>query len=247
MEAQPTTALPPNVDRVLNEFVAAARKAFHNDLQAVVLYGSGAEGKLRPTSDVNILLVLSAFEQNKADQLRQPLRLAEAAIQLKAMFLLESELHPAMQAFAVKFADIIRRRRVLHGDDPFAGVSISRGDAIVRLKQTLLNLTLRLREAYIARSLREEQLVALIADTAGPLRSCAAALLELEGKPAESSREALHQVAASLPDGVARAEEISRISEAREKQTLAPGVAAPTFFHLIELARSMWTRAAALS
>ena len=247
MKDEFSDTLPPNVGRVLTEFVAQARAAFADDLRAVVLYGSGTEGKLRATSDVNLLLVLSAFDQKQADQLREPLRLAQAAIRLRAMFLLEAELPQAMAAFAVKFADIMRRRRVLHGDDPFAGISISRSDAIVRLKQILLNLTLRLREAYIARGLREEQLVAMIADMAGPLRSCAATLLELEGKPVESPKEALHKVAASLPDGPAWAEDISRISEARQDGTLAPGVAAPTLFHLIELARLMWTRANALS
>ena len=247
MEGEFITTLPPNVGRVLTGFVADVRSAFDNDLRAVVLYGSGAEGKLRATSDVNLLLVLSAFDQKKADQLREPLRLAQAAIQLRTMFLLESEIQPAMAAFAVKFADILRRRRVLYGDDPFAGISISRSDTIIRLKQTLLNLTLRLREAYIARGLREEQLVAMIADMAGPLRSCAASLLELEGRPAASPKEALQQVAASLPDGPAREEEISLISEARDRKALAPGVAAPTFFHLIELARSMWKLANALS
>jgi predicted nucleotidyltransferase len=248
MEGELNSTLPPNVDRVLTGFVEAARSAFDNDLRAVVLYGSGAEGKLRATSDVNVLLVLSAFEQKKADQLREPLRLAQAAIRLRAMFLLEAELQPAIAAFAVKFGDILRRHRVLYGEDPFAGVnSISRGDAIARLKQTLLNLTLRLREAYIMRSLREEQLIAMIADMAGPLRSCAATLLELEGKHAESPKEALHQVAASLPNGAQWSEGISLISEARQERALAHGVAAPTLFHLIELARMMWTRAAALS
>ncbi len=247
MENEFIATLPPNVRRVLTTFIEEARSAFQNDLRAIVLYGSGAEGKLRATSDVNLLLVLSAFELKKSDQLREPLRIAQAAIRLRAMFLLESEIQPAIEAFTVKFADIIRRRRVLYGDDPFAGVHIPRADSIVRLKQTLLNLTLRLREAYIARGLREEQLVVMIADTAGPLRSCAATLLDLEGRPAESPKEALHQVATSLPDGATHTEEVSRLSEARQNQTLAPGVAAPTLFHLIELARSMWARAAALS
>jgi predicted nucleotidyltransferase len=247
MDAEFIESLPPNVARVLPEFVEQARGAFADDLRAIVLYGSGAEGKLRPTSDVNLLLVLSAFDQEKADQLREPLRLAQAEIQLRAMFLLESEVGPAMEAFAVKFADISRRRRVLYGVDPFSGISVSRGDAVFRLKQTLLNLPLRLREAYLARGLRDEQLVALIADMAGPLRSCAATLLKLEGKPVESSKEALRQVAASVPDGPARAEEVSLISEARQERTLAPGVAAPTLFHLIELAGAMRTRAENLS
>src|SRR6185295_2742725 len=113
MQPENIPTLPPNVDRVLTEFVNESRKAFDHDLSAVVLYGSGAEGKLRATSDVNVLLVLTHFDREKADQLRKPLRLAHAAIRLKAMFLLESELQTAVKAFAVKFADILRRRRVL--------------------------------------------------------------------------------------------------------------------------------------
>ena len=241
-----TDTLPQNVASVLTEFVNAAKEAFGTDLRSVVLYGSGAEGKLRPTSDINLILVLSAFNQQQADQIREPLRISKAAINLRAMFLLDSELRPATEAFAVKFGDIARRRLVLFGEDPFASVSVSRDDAVFRLKQTLLNLTLRMREAYVARSLREEQLSALIADVAGPLRSCASTLLELEGKPAASAKEALEQVSASLPDGPAHADDIQLISEARLRHALPAGVAAPALFHLIDLARSMWARAAAL-
>jgi predicted nucleotidyltransferase len=244
---EPTNELPSNVNKVLTDFVAGARTTFGEDLRAIVLFGSAAEGKLRPTSDVNLLLVLSAFDQAKADKLRESFRMAQAAIQLRSMFLLESELQPAMKAFAVKFGDILRRRRVLYGDDPFAGQSVSREDTAVRLKQTLLNLTLRLRELYIERGLREEQLAVVIADMAGPLRSCAATLLELEGQPAKSPKEALQLVAASLKDVTISAEEISRISEARERRALEPGTAAPTFFHLIDLAHAMWKRALTLS
>ena len=238
--------LPAKVESVLTDFVNSAKKAFEDDLRSIVLYGSGAEGKLRPASDVNVIVLLSRFDQNKADQLREPLRLAEAAIKLKAMFLLEEEVQPASQAFAVKFTDIRRRRRVLYGDDPFTVVSVSREDSIFRLKQTLLNLILRLRESYITRGLREEQLVATIADTAGPLRSCAAILLELEGGNAPSAKDALQQISSSLPGAEKRNEELQLVSEARQRQNLPPGVAALTLFHLIELARLMWMRAAAL-
>jgi predicted nucleotidyltransferase len=200
MNAEATAALPPNVTPVLTDFINSAKEAFGSDLRSVVLYGSGAEGKLRPTSDVNLILVLTAFNQQQADRLREPLRLAHAAINLRAMFLLDSELRPATEAFAVKFADIARRRRVLYGDDVFASIAVSRDDAIFRLKQTLLNLTLRMREAYVMRSLREEQLAALIADLAGPLRSCASTLLDLEGRPAASPKDALETLSASLPD-----------------------------------------------
>lgn len=239
--------MPSNVSRSLVGFIESACESFGEDLRSVVLYGSGAEGNLRPSSDINLLVLLSVFDRAKADTLREPLRLTHAAIGLKAMFLLEQELRPASESFAVKFSGILRRRRVLYGVDPFLDLSISRDDAIRRLRQTLLNLVLRMREAYIARGLREEQLVTIIADAAGPLRSCASTLLELEGISFESPKAAFEKVAALLTNDSDSTTLISLISESRQQKLFPPGVAAPTFFSLIELTRLMWVRADALS
>src|SRR3954447_11775063 len=101
--------LPETVERAITSFVDAAKPAFGANLVSIVLFGSGAEQNLRATSDVNILLVLKRFDQAAADRLREPLRYAHAAVELNAMFLLEAELPAAMEAFAVKFADIQAR------------------------------------------------------------------------------------------------------------------------------------------
>jgi predicted nucleotidyltransferase len=239
-----TELLPPTIRRVLAEFVDAAHTAFSDSLVSVVLYGSGAEGKIRDTSDVNLMIVLKSFDSGAADQLREPLRMAQAAIRLKAMFILESELTAAAKLFAVKFADITRRRLVLYGSDPLERISIERIDIVERLKQTLLNLTLRLREAYVLRGLREEQLRATIADTAGPLRSCAAVLSEFEGRPAASPKEALAALASTV-EGAQQA--VAAISLARELKPFPGGQAAPILLALIELAGQMRLRAEALS
>lgn len=110
--------LPPEVQKVLDEFVFAAGQAFSEQLTSIVLFGSAAEGKLRPASDVNLLIILSAFEQSRADHLRQPLRIAESAVQLRPMFLLREEVAVASRVFAPKFADISRRSVILYGEDP---------------------------------------------------------------------------------------------------------------------------------
>ena len=60
---------------------------------------------------------------------------------------------------------------------------------------------------------------------------------------APSAKEALAQISSSLPGAEKRNQELQLISEARQKQSLPPGVAAETLFHLIELARLMWVRA----
>jgi hypothetical protein len=231
---------------VLASFVESARAAFGETLQSIVLFGSAAEERLRPTSDVNVLVLLSAFDQGAADRLREPLRHAYAAARLTPMFILEAELQPAIEAFAVKFGDIARRHRVLHGSDPFATTTVPRAAAVARLKQTLLNLTLRMREAYVSRSLREEQLAFSIADFAGPLRACAATLLELQGEPVPSPKAALEKIAGTLLPGGASAELMNRITEARTERVLPPGEAGATFFAMLGLAQRLWTAAKAL-
>ncbi|MGA2813305.1 MAG: nucleotidyltransferase domain-containing protein [Candidatus Acidiferrum sp.] len=237
--------LPAPVAQVLGDFLRAAQTSFADRLVSVVLYGSAAEGTLRATSDVNLVLVLTAFEQADAEQLREPLRVAQAAVQLRPMFLLGEEIPAATRFFAPKFADILRRRAILFGPDPFANTSIARESEIRQLKQQLLNIAIRLRSAYVNRGLREEQLAFVIANFIGPLRSYTATVLELEGCPASSPQEALSRlgVALGLPDWDNTLEIIASIQEARLSE---PGAAGRIVFELLEYARRMFRRVEAL-
>lgn len=230
--------MPDKLAKSLDAFVAAARAAFGPDLLSVVLFGSAAEGRLRATSDVNVIIVLRVFDPAKSRSFREPLAVAGAAIRLRAMFLLESEVGEAAHLFAVKFSDVRRRHRVLWGSDPFDGLKVPRAAAITRLKQVLLNLALRLRERFLDEGDREERLALVIADAAGPLRACAAEILELEGSPASSPKEAL-QTFAGGP--------LESLSQARESGSLPPGIAEPALLQLIELAGKMRVRAERLT
>jgi len=237
------TDLPDDVTRALEEFVTATRAAFGEALVGIVLYGSAAEGALRPSSDVNVIVVLERFDKDGAERLRTPAMVAHAAVKLSAMYLLRDEVEAAAQAFAQKFADVRRRRRLLYGVDPFAAVTIPRGALITRLNQVLLNLSLRLRAAYVTRGHHDEQLAGVAADVAAPLRTAAASLLELEGQGPRSPKDALAHVAASF--GPEWTPVLARLTEARARE-LAPGAAGDTLLRLIELARLMRARARAL-
>jgi predicted nucleotidyltransferase len=247
--ASPTTSLelPPAIARVLDSLVAAARNGLGDDLRSVVLFGSAADGQLRATSDVNVIFVLVRFEAARIDGLRDAFRAAHAAAKLEPMFLLEREITAAVEAFAVKFADVLRRRRVIFGADPFAKVTLSRALEIGRLKQVLLNLALRLRERYVMSSLREEQAARIVADTAGPLRSFAAALLELEGRPAVSPKAALLTIAQTLPPPAggeaAWNDVLGQLSSAREGRALPAGVAGATLLRQVDLTLALRARA----
>lgn len=239
---QQQVSLPDPVRTALDAFVATTKEAFGDDLRSIVLYGSAAEGKLRATSDVNVVVVLSRFDRERANALREPFRFAQAAVDLQAMFLREDEIEGASREFAQKFADIRRRRVVLYGSDPFASLDIPRDALVRRLQQVLLNLTLRLRELYVERSLREEQCALSVAEAAGPLRTSAATILELEGGGTKTPKEALEIIVRGL-DRSDLVELLPHVSEAREQRLLPPGQAADYFYRTAELARALYDRA----
>jgi predicted nucleotidyltransferase len=238
----PDTPLPADVAQGLARFVTAAQSALGPDLVSIVLFGSAAEGRMRATSDVNVIVVCARFDPTRLNALREPLRTAHALIQLSAMLLLDTEVPAAAEAFAVKFADIHARHRVLAGSDPFAALVPSRASMLVRLKQVLLNFILRTRERYALVSLREEQLAQLVADAAGPLRSAAALILQLEGRPAASPKEALEQLAREV-GGTGAPGLLAHLSQAREQALLPAGTGGPTTLGLIELAQALRARA----
>jgi predicted nucleotidyltransferase len=237
--------LPEDVRRVVDSLVSSARDAFGDKLRSVILYGSGAEGRLRPTSDVNLLFVLTHFDTS-ANSFREPFRAAHAAANVAAMFVLDSELDDAAEAFAQKFADIGRRHVVLYGDDVVSRLRIPREALVRRLRQVLLNLTMRLREAYVERSLREEQCAMTVADSTGPLRTSAVSILELEGRELLPPKEALEALVGELGQPQL-AELLPHLSEARERRALPAGQAAPILYSMLELARALYDRASRLS
>lgn len=228
-------------ERGLADLVAAAREALGDTLVSIVLYGSAAEGRLRPASDVNVIFVLNRFDPARGDALSEAVRLARAAIRLAPMFLLRDEIPNAASAFAVKFADIVRRHRVLYGSDPFGDLTIARDRLVARLLQVLLNLRLRLRTACVTRTF-DDQLVMAIVHSASPLRSAAATLRELEGLPRRSARESLEQVVQELGDP-RFIDAVTQISAARESSVLPPDVPRQTVLSLIDLAGALHERA----
>jgi predicted nucleotidyltransferase len=230
------------VERLLADLVSAARDALGDSLESIVLYGSAAEGRLRSASDVNVIFVLNRFDAARVDTLGDPIRAAQAAIRLAPMVMLREEIPHAAAAFAVKFADVVRRHKVLHGPDPFADLVIARDRLVARLMQVLLNLRLRLRAAYLTQHTFDDQLIGVTVHTASALRSAAATLRELEGKARLSPRESLAQLVQELGD--ARfAQVVEQLSVARERGVLPPGAPRQAVLTLIDLAGSMHERA----
>jgi predicted nucleotidyltransferase len=237
--AASTPRLPDAVGAGLSAFTTAAQQVFADDLVSIVLFGSAAEGRLRPTSDVNVVVVLKRVEPTRLEAIGEAYRVAHAAMRLSAMFILEAEIAVVKDAFAVKFTDIAARHLVLYGSDPFGGLTVSREAALHRLRQVLVNLSLRLRERYVLSSAYDEQLAMAAADAVGPLRACAATLLRIESGAQVAPRDALRQIA----DAAGGAAALAAITAARESGGVPAAGASVTLQAAMELATQLAVRA----
>lgn len=209
--------LPPTVATILQEFVATLADTL--PLECVILFGSAAEGRLRPTSDVNLLVIANDWTLEQLDAVRTPLRSGRAAAGLTVMFLKSAEVPAAVESFAVKFADIRARHRVLLGRSPFDSIQISREAALRRVQQVLLNLELRMREQYVMEGDHDERLEQMIAAATGPVRASAATVLALRDGRSLAPKAALEELFA------ARRTSLEAISAVHRGEHLAAGAA----------------------
>jgi predicted nucleotidyltransferase len=233
--------LPADVTRTLDDVITTAKRCSGENLKSVVLFGSAAEGRLRATSDINLILVFGEIRLPELEALRECIGFAHSVIRLNSLFLEEAEVTLAAKAFAVKFSDIRTRHRVLYGADFFADLQIAREAIIARLKQVILNLTLRLRENYVLSGERQDQRVRVIAEASGPVRACAAAILQLEGGAAASPKDALRALTQQLGDR-SWDSVLQNLSAVRQQHGLTAQAVEATIAGLLELLRAMYRR-----
>ncbi len=229
---------PVEIRTYLEGFVAAASEAFGPDLESVIVFGSGAEGRLRITSDLNVMCVLKNLLPPAADAMRPILRQGHTLCRLRVLFILSSEVLENSRLFALKFSDIKRRHAVLFGSDPVAGIEIDRSALILRLKQTLTNLKQRARAVYAWDGDNAARLSLAIADMTGPLRSAASAILSLSGQ-GMPPKEALQKIGGEAGVSV---DVLENLSHAREQGSLTLVKARVTFQALSDLCGHLMER-----
>jgi hypothetical protein len=166
------------------------------------------------------------------DSVRLALHAGRSAAGLTVMFLEKSELANAMEAFAVKFTDIKARHRVLYGKSPLDSFEITRDATLRRVRQVLLNLTVRLRERYVIDGDHEERLARILAEITGPIRASAATLIALRDGRTLAPKAALEAIFAA--DGSWDAC-LSGLSAVHRDEHLAPGATRQLFGDVLRL------------
>jgi hypothetical protein len=122
-------------------------------------------------------------------------------------------------------------------------LAITRDAAIRRVRQVLLNLTLRLRERYVIDGDHEERLARILADVTGPIRASAAALLVLRDSRTLAPKEALEDIVR----GSSLEECLSGLSAVHRDEHLPPGATRRLFGEVLRLLAALDANAHSLS
>ena len=135
----------------LDELVLQLRAAYGDALEAVVLYGSGAAGEHIPKrSDYNVLVIAQSLP---AERLRAAAAVGAAWSESGSpppMTLTVEEWRGSSDIFAMEYADILERHKVLYGNPPFSGVTVMPGDLRLQVEREAMGKLLQFRQGVLA-------------------------------------------------------------------------------------------------
>ena len=172
----------------LDELVKQLRAAYKERLASVVLYGSAAGGDHIPDrSDYNVLVLLDSADAARLDAPSAEAASAVARAWREAgnpppMTMSLEEWRRSADIFPMEYADILERNRVLHGDPPFAGISVTLADLRLQLEQQVMGKLLQLRQGVLLAGADAKRQSELVAASLSTMMVLFRAVLRLHGE-----------------------------------------------------------------
>lgn len=184
----------------LDRFVAGLEVKLGNQLRSVIAYGRWLRNDPpEPDADRNLMIVLSEISTERLDAVASVREVTlPTPTSWHLLTLSEDDLVTSTDVFPIKFIGIQRRHCVLHGQDVFAGLNISREHLRFRCEQEVKNLMLRLRYQYLNRNQNERAMRATLTRAGHSLMSSLAVLVELKTGAEPDGSEAVLASAQSL-------------------------------------------------
>ncbi len=184
--------VPQPVRSLVKPCVKSLQEVYGNDLESVLLYGSGTGSDFVPgRSNVNLLVIL---KQVSLPDLKKILKLVERWRKKKIaapLVLTREHILHSTATFPVDFLDIKENHILLYGDDTFSGLEVPHGNLRLQCEEQLKGNLIRMRGAYLEVGLRRRGIEALLCDSLAGLIPVFRNLLRLKGKKPPVDKEAI--------------------------------------------------------
>jgi predicted nucleotidyltransferase len=205
------------------QLVEQLRAAFGSELRSVVLYGSAAAGEHIPKrSDYNVLVIVDALS---VERLRAAAAVSAAwgeAGNPAPMTLTTREWRGSADIFAMEYADILERHKILYGEAPFDGIRVDPHDLRLQLEHEAMGKLLRLRQGVLASGGESRRQLELLSASLSTIMVIFRAVVRLEGAAPGTDNIALSQTVARYA-GFDAAPFERVVRHVRGEQTIAAG------------------------
>jgi len=174
--------IPKNPEEIYDEFTADMQKAFGEDLQSIILYGSGARGDYRPgKSDINFLVVLSEEGIGAIDRASGSLRRWRKSLVTTPLFMTQTFIYTSLGAYPVEFLNMQKSYVVVYGGDVLKDLSFDPVAIRHQCERELRGKLLLLRTTYLETRGKADRIRNLIRASLTAFLSIFHALLYLKG------------------------------------------------------------------
>jgi hypothetical protein len=137
-------------EKQIAEFLSRIRHAAGENLQSVILYGSGADGEFHPDySNVNLLCVLRETSFAALNELATAVEWWTRQKHHVPLLLTREELERSADVFSIELLDMREQHRVLYGEDVLEGLTIPTHFHRAQLEYELREKTILLRERML--------------------------------------------------------------------------------------------------
>ena len=135
----------------LDELVEQLRRAYGDELRAVVLYGSAVAGEhISDRSNYNVLVIADSLPLASLRAASAVARAWNEAGNPAPLTFTTSEWKSSADIFPMEYADILERHKALFGEPPFDGISVKPSDLRLQVEQQTMGKLLHLRKESMA-------------------------------------------------------------------------------------------------
>jgi predicted nucleotidyltransferase len=132
----------------LDELVRQLQLAYGDGLRSVVLFGSAVAGEHKAgKSDYNVLVIVDSLPLDRLRAVSAVSRAWGEDGNPPPMTFTMREWKSSSDIFPMEYADILERHRVLFGEAPFDGISVSPSDLRLQVEHQTMGKLLQLRRA----------------------------------------------------------------------------------------------------
>lgn len=183
----------------LEGLVTQLRSALGEALRAVVLFGSAVAGEhYARRSDQNVLVLVDALGLPVLERVSPTARAWREAGNAPPLAMTVEEWRRSADIFAMEYADILSRHRVLHGSLPVDGIAVRPEMLRLQLEREARGKVIQLRRGILAAGGDRARLVGLLEESLSTFMVLFRALLRLHGEEPPTDYEALARSAAAL-------------------------------------------------